>query len=171
MNDALANRGEFFPTPLASSTIDRTLGTSIDTTLGPLLRTSEEVLHSWGDVESRVKGIVKRKLASRSKRPPTDGWRLNDTKFDQLHTLYRFTMEGCCDVLGLNDHKNLPFYSEHNSLLEPDVSHQSFYCNPPWSLDIQCVEHLRACHSRSPLDTRAIFVLPDWLSLKQLPRS
>jgi hypothetical protein len=46
--------------------------------------------------------------------------------------------------------------------LDYDVSGQSVYCNPPWSLAIQCVEHLRACNSRSPLDTRAVIVLPDW---------
>ncbi len=125
------------------------------------MRTVEEVSHSGGDVESRVKRIVKRKLTNRGKRPPTDGWRLNDTKFEQLHTIYKFAVEGCCDVLGLNGHKNLPFYSEPNSLLDHDVSRQSVYCNPPWSLAIQCVEHLRACHSRAPLDTRAFIVLPD----------
>ena len=112
MNYALVVRGEIVPTPLASSTIDRTLGTSIDTTLSSLSRTSEEVLHSGGNVESRVKRIVKLKLASRSKRPPTDGWRLDDTEFDQLYTLYRFIVEGCCAVLGLNGHVNLPFYCE-----------------------------------------------------------
>ncbi len=118
--------------------------------------------HSRKNVESRVKRNVKRILLSRSTRPPTDGWRLNDTEFDELHSIYKFTMEGCCDSLGLNGHKGLPFYSKENSLLDHDVSGQSVYCNPPWSLAIQCVEHLRACHSRSPLDTRAIIVLPDW---------
>ena len=72
-----------------------------------------------------MKRIVKRKLASRSKRPPTDGWRLNDTEFNELHAVYKFTVEGCCGVLGLNGHMNLPFYSEHYSLLDHDVSNQS----------------------------------------------
>ena len=30
--------------------------------------------------------------------------------------------------------------------------------------------HLRACHSRSSLDTRAIIVLPDWPKLKAVTR-
>ncbi len=76
--------------------------------------------------------------------------------------LYRLTVGDCCDVLGLNGHRNLPFYSEQNFLLARDVSHQSAYCNPPWSLAIKYVEHLRACHSRSHLDTRAVIVLPNW---------
>ncbi len=135
LNDALVAHGEIVSTPSASCKIYRTLGTSIHTTLGPLLRTSEEALHSGGNVESRVKRIVKRKLASRSKRPPTDGWRLNDTEFDKLHILYKIAVEGCCDALGLNGHMNLPFYSEQNSLLDHDVSHQSVYCNPPCSID------------------------------------
>ncbi len=50
-------------------------------------------------MESRVKRIVKRKLASRSKRPPSHGCRLNDTKFDEYHNLYEFIVEGCCDAL------------------------------------------------------------------------
>ncbi len=66
-------QGEINLAPPFSSTIDRTLETSIDTTLSPLFRTSEEVVHFGGNVESRVKRIVKRKLASRGKRPPTDG--------------------------------------------------------------------------------------------------
>ena len=34
------------------------------------------------DVEPRLKRMVKRKLLNRSKRTPTDGWRLND---EDLH--------------------------------------------------------------------------------------
>ncbi len=32
------------------------------------------------------------------------------------------------------------------------------------------MEHLRACHSRSPLDTRAVIVLPDWPKFKTLTK-
>jgi len=69
-----------------------------------------------------VKRNVKRKLLSRSKRPPTDGWRLYDKEFDELHSIYNFALEGCCDSLGLNGHKRLPFYSKENSLLDHDVT-------------------------------------------------
>jgi hypothetical protein len=57
-------------------------------------------------------------------------------------------------------------YSEQNSLLDHDVSGQSIYCNPPWSMAIECVGHLRAYHSMSPLDTRAVIVQPDWPKFK-----
>jgi hypothetical protein len=107
---------------------------------------------------------------SRSKRPTADGWRLNDKEFDELHSIYEFSAEGCCDSLGLNGHKGLPFYSEENSLLSHDVTGQSVYCNPPWSLATQCVKHLRACHSRSPLETRAAIVLPYWPKFKTLTK-
>ena len=33
------------------------------------------------------------------------------------------------------------------------------YCNPPWSLAVQCVEHIRTCHAKSPLKTKALIVL------------
>ena len=98
---------------------------------------------------------------NRRKRPTIDGWRLSDKEFDDLNKTYNFTLEGCCDPLGLNGHRNLTFYSEQNSLLDHDGSGQSIYCNPPWSLAIKCVEHLRACHSKSPLDTKAVIILPD----------
>ena len=34
-------------------------------------------------------------------------------------------------------------------------------------LDIKCVEHLRACHSKSPLDTKAVIVLTEWPKIKE----
>jgi len=74
--------------------------------------------------------------------------------------LTSFTMEGYYESLGLNGQRILPFYSEQNSLLGRGISGQSIYCNPPWLWAIACVERLRACQSRSPLDTRAIIVLP-----------
>ncbi len=67
LNDAFVISREIVSTPPAGRAIEPTLETSIDTTLSPELRTSEEVLYSRGDVESRVKRMVKRKLASRSK--------------------------------------------------------------------------------------------------------
>ena len=48
LNDAFVIRGEIVTTAPTSSTIDRTLGTSINTTSGPLLRTSEEVFIMGG---------------------------------------------------------------------------------------------------------------------------
>jgi hypothetical protein len=72
--------------------------------------------------------------------------------------------------LGLNGRWNLPFYSEQISLLDHDVSGRSIYCNPPWSLAIKRVEHLRACHSKSPLDTKAVIILPDWPKFKALTK-
>ena len=76
----------FLKNPSAGSAIVRTLKTSIDTTLSPYLgAVGKEVPHSQKNVESGVKHNTKRKLLSRSKRPPTDGWRLNDKEFDELH--------------------------------------------------------------------------------------
>jgi hypothetical protein len=68
--------------------LERTLKTSIDTTLSPSLGTvGKEDPHSRKNVESRVKRNIKRKLLSRSERPRADGWRLNDKEFDELHII------------------------------------------------------------------------------------
>ncbi len=57
------------------------------------------------DIEPRLKRMVKRKLLNRSKRPPTNGWRLNNDEFDELTKTYMFTLEGCCDPFGFNGYK------------------------------------------------------------------
>jgi len=83
------------------------------------------------DVGHKFKRIVTRKFLNRRKGPTTYGWRPIDKEFDELNRVYSLTLEGCCDPLGLNGHRNLPFNSEQNSLLDHDVSGQSIYCNPP----------------------------------------
>ena len=32
------------------------------------------------------------------------------------------------------------------------------------------MEHIRACHSKSPLDTKAVIVLPDWPKFKAVAK-
>jgi hypothetical protein len=54
--------------------------------------------------------------------------------------------------------------------MDHDVYKQLIYCNPPWSLAIKCVEHLRASHSKSPLDTKAVIALPDRPKFKVVTR-
>ena len=92
----------------------------------------------------------------------TNAWRIIDSEFDSLNALFSFTLEACCDPEGTNRHGSLPFYSEKDSFLSHDIAGQSVYCNPPWSLAVQCVEHIRTCHSKSPLNTKALIVLPNW---------
>ena len=87
----------------------------------------KEVSHSRKNVESRVKRNDKRKLLSRSTRPTSDGWRLNDKEFYELHSIYKFIVEGCCDSFGLNGHKGLAFYIKENSVLSHDVTGQSIF--------------------------------------------
>jgi hypothetical protein len=140
LNDAFVVRRELVKNSSDGSAIVRTLKSSIDTTLSPCLgAVSEKVSHSRKNFESKRKRDIKQKFLSRSKRPPTDGWRLSDKKFDELHIIHKFTVEGCCDSLGLNGHKGLPFYFKENSVLNHNVKRQAIYCNPPWSLAIQCV--------------------------------
>ncbi len=35
-----------------------------------------------------------------------------------------------------------------------------------WSLAVQCVEHIRTCHAKYPINTKAVVVLLDWSQFK-----
>ena len=101
----------------------------------------------------------------KSKRLPktnlhANAWRHVDSEFDSLNALFSFTLEACCDPNGSNRHGLLPFYSEKNSYLSNDMAGQFVYCRPPWSLAVQCVEHIRTCHDKSPMNTKVVIVLP-----------
>jgi hypothetical protein len=106
LNDALVIKRKLDLNPPTGCVFEHTLTPSIDTTSSPNLGVvGEKILHyRKSSVESRVKRVVKRKLASRSKIPPANGWILNDKEFNELHNLCKFTVEGCCDSLGLNGH-------------------------------------------------------------------
>ena len=147
--------------------IDTSL-TSIESSTPNLGIVSKEVsipLNKRG-IEPRLKRMVKRKLLNRSKRPPIDGWRLNDEEFDELNKTYRFTLERCCDLLDFNGQKIYPFIRIIILYWIAMSPNNRCIYNPPWSLVIKCVEHLRAGRSKSPLDTNAVIVLPDWPKFK-----
>ncbi len=83
-------------------------------------------------------------LMQKSKRLPkthlhSNAWRHIDSEFDSLNALFFFTLEACCDSDGTNQHGSLSFYSEKDSFLYHDIAGQSVYCNPSWSLAVQCV--------------------------------
>ena len=97
--------------------IDASL-TSIDIALSPNSGAfSKESPHPLKekDVEHELKRIVTRKLLNHRKRTTIDERRLNDKEFVELNRTYSSTLEGCCDPLGLNGQRNLPFYFEQNS--------------------------------------------------------
>jgi hypothetical protein len=76
--------------------------TRVDIALSPNLGVvSKESPHPLKErnVGHKLKRIVTRKLLNRRKRPSSDGWRLNDTKFDELNRTYSFKLGGCCDSL------------------------------------------------------------------------
>ncbi len=52
-------------------------------------------------VDPTVRRLKSRRLTNRKKNLPTNGWKLNDIEFEKLNCLYHFTVEGCCDPLGL----------------------------------------------------------------------
>jgi hypothetical protein len=57
-----------------------------------------------------------------------------------------------------------------NSLLDYDVSGESIYSNPPWSLAVACVQHLRSCHAKAPMDTTSVIALPNWHVYKAITK-
>ena len=152
MNDAKSNL-------VCPSLVNIDIDTAEDSHRGSTVR--HVTPHFDKSVDPRVKRLKARRLLNRKKNLPTNGWRLNDIEFEKLNSLYHFTLEGWCDPLGLNRHGTLPYYSELNSLLDNDVSGQSIYCNPPWSLAAACVQHLRACHAKAPMNTTTVIVLPN----------
>ena len=83
----------------------------------------------------------------------TNVWILVDSHLNFLNALFSFTLEACCDRDGSNRHGLLPFYSKKDSFLSRDIAGQSMHCNPPWSSTVQFVEHIRACHAKSPMNT------------------
>ena len=95
MNDVHFIRWQLVNNSLAGCAIVRTLKTSIEIiTLSPSSgAVGKEGPHSRKNVESRVKRNIKCKLLIHSKKPPTDGWRLNEKEFDELHSIYKFIVE------------------------------------------------------------------------------
>jgi hypothetical protein len=91
----------------------------------------------------------------------TNAWRLFNSEFDTLNAFFSFTSEACCDPYGFNRYGSLLFYSEKDSFLSHDIAGQSVYCNPPWSLAAPCVEHIRTCQVKSPMNTKVVIVLPN----------
>ena len=100
------------------------------------------------------------------RRPKThlhiNAWRLIDSEFDFFNAIFYFNLEACCDPAGSNRHGSLPFYYEKDSFLSYEIAGQSVYCNPPWSLVVQCVEHIRTWHAKSPMNTKVVIILQDW---------
>ena len=91
-----------------------------------------------------------------------NAWRLIDYEFDSLNALFSFTLEARCDLDGCNRHGLLLSYSKKDSFLSHDMAGQFVYCNQTWSLAVQCIEHIRTYHAKSPRNTKVVIVLPDW---------
>ncbi len=92
----------------------------------------------------------------------TNARSLVDSEIDSLNPLFSFTLEACYDPKGSNRHDVITFNSEKDSFLSHDKAGQFVYCSPSWSLAVQCVENIRTCHAKSPMNTRAVIVLSVW---------
>jgi hypothetical protein len=88
----------------------------------------------------------------------TNARRRVDSEFDKLNAFFPSSLEAYYDPEGKNKHRSLPLYSENGLFLSHELVGQYVYRSPPWSLVVQCVEHLRMCHTKSPMNTKALIL-------------
>jgi len=112
-----------------------------------------------------VKSYIKRFKRAANTNLYSNAWKLIYSEIEKLNVLFSFSLEACCDPKGKNKYGPLPFYSQNDSFLPYEVVGRSVFCNPPFSLAIQCVEYLRMCHSKAPTDTKAVTVYLNGLDL------
>ena len=44
----------------------------------------------------------------------------------------------------------------------------TIFLNAPWKIAHKCIQHIRECHSKDPKGTKAVIILPDWPTFKEL---
>jgi RNase H-like domain found in reverse transcriptase/Reverse transcriptase (RNA-dependent DNA polymerase)/Aspartyl protease len=72
-----------------------------------------------------------------------------------------FTIDACADVEGTN--AQVPNYCSRNrSVFDADLAGHNVWCNGPFSLIQELLNHYRACKARDPSNTSAVFVVPRW---------
>jgi hypothetical protein len=90
-------------------------------------------------------------------------WRLMDSEFDKLKlsSFYFFIKKSIViprKLLDMGCH--LFCWERFNSISL--LSGQSVYYHTPWLLFVQCVEHSCICYAKSAMNTKAIYILPEW---------
>ena len=53
-------------------------------------------------------------------------------------------------------------WSPYNSCLNSSWTCRNVFCNPPWRLIHSIVRHYLRCREEDPINTHAVFVLPNW---------
>lgn len=115
----------------------------------------------------RIKAIRRRTKQS----VRTVDWRLVDRVFDPLHDKLKFTLEACADDEGLDTHRELPFCSPSNSILNQDLSGERVYFNPPWDMAEQIAAHFENCRKLDRKNTMGVFILPAWEKFDTMTRN
>ena len=118
--------------------------------------------------QSTIKGSIKRPKRTSKTHLLSNAWKLIDSEFDKLNFLFSFSIETYCDLEGKKAWDVTFYYERLDSFLSQKVVGLYVVCNPPWLLVVQCVEHLRKCHAKSPTNTKAVNVLPEWLQYKSV---
>ena len=99
----------------------------------------------------------------------TDDWKLRTELFDELH-LYlqqywlegrKLSLDGGADVV-CNNAQVPRFCSEVDSLLDRDLRGEDLWLNPAFSKITQLLRHVRSAWQRSPHNTSATLLVPEW---------
>ena len=92
----------------------------------------------------------------------TDDWMFDSSKFAEYAERYGpFHVDACANDNGDNAH--LPcFWSPSYSCLDNSWTDMTVFCNPPWRLIQDVLQHFLQCRKQNPEGTHAVFVLPNW---------
>ncbi len=91
-----------------------------------------------------------------------DDWKLVDPVFARIEQkLGLFDVEACADVHGANAHLR-HFWSVREDCRQQAWRGKHVFCNPPFSMILEILQHFLEEKRAQPLDTAAVFVLPFW---------
>jgi len=91
-----------------------------------------------------------------------DDWKLVDPVFARIEQkLGLFDVEACADVHGANAHLR-HFWSVRDDCRQQAWRGKHVFCNPPFSMILEILQHFLEEKRAQPLDTAAVFVLPFW---------
>ena len=107
------------------------------------------------------------RIAYHQERDSSD-WKFDEELFESYSLLHGpFSVDACADYNGYNA-QCLKYWCEADSCLNHSWAGEKVWCNPPFltSKIIPMLEHAISGYHKSPDNTRALFVLPDWPDAK-----
>ena len=140
---------------------------SIETVTFPLLSVSHNALavnvlsHSLYKLQIKP-GLTKPETEHKKVPVPVDSIMFDRLEFQRLNEEYGpFTLDGAAAMYDAQ----VPNYCACDRPFETtDVKGQTVFLNPPFSKALEMLKHFESERQESPLDTRAVIILPQWTS-------